>query len=187
MVFLLIAIAVGYTSVIYMVDTGSALTTRRIGPWVVWTNAARANADPYTRAHFARTGSLPLSSKLVLTYQALTDETGNELRSGCDYNVKGSGPDALWWSLSLYDAKGQLIPNSASRHGFTSNSVLRRTNGEYTITIAREARAGNWLPSMRAGKLMLRLLVQQPKYIPNQNENDEEARELPSINQISCR
>ncbi len=37
----------------YMIDVGTRLTTEQHGPWVGWTSAGRADADPYTRAHFA--------------------------------------------------------------------------------------------------------------------------------------
>ena len=185
--FLLVTAAVAYGTLRYMVDTGSALTTRHIGPWTIWANAARADADPYTRAHFARTGALPLSSRIMLTYHASSDEEGYPLRSRCDYEITGSGPAAQWWSLSLFTSKGRLIENPARRHSFTSQTVLRGTDGSYTISIAREARAGNWLPSRRAGKLMVRLLVQQPRYIHDQAGSDEEERELPSIRRIKCR
>ena len=187
LLFLVIAAGVGYVSIRYMVDTGSTLTTRRIGPWTIWINAARIDADPYTRAHFARNGALPISSRIILTYQARTDDKGDPLRSGCEYEIKGVGPAAQWWSMSLFTAKGALIANKANRHSFTSDSVVRAIDGSYTIAVASQARAGNWLPSNRAGKLILRLLVQQPRYIHGQNDTREEARELPSITKVSCR
>ncbi len=187
MIFALVAIGVAYSSIRYMVDTGSALTTRRIGPWTVWANAARLIGDPYTRAHFARNGALPLTSRMVLSYHATTDDSGEKLRSRCDYEIRGTGPAAQWWSLSVFNSKGKLIANPAERHSFTSSSVVRRPDGSYTISLAREARAGNWLPSMRVGKLMLRLMVQQPRYGHGADSGNEEPRELPVINRLTCR
>ena len=55
----------------YMIDVGTRLTTEKHGPWVGWTSAGRADADPYTRAHFARLGTLQLTTEIALTYRRL--------------------------------------------------------------------------------------------------------------------
>src|SRR5262249_1530825 len=73
----------------YMIGVGTPLTTVQQGPWVGWTSGGRADADPYTRAHFARLGSLQLSAENLLTYVAHTDSDGRRLHSSCDYSVEG--------------------------------------------------------------------------------------------------
>ena len=73
----------------YMIDIGTPLTTVREGPWVSWTSAGRADADPYTRAHFARLGTLQLTAEMTLTYVAFSDSQGRRLHSSCDYSVEG--------------------------------------------------------------------------------------------------
>ena len=57
--FLGIVLIGGVGSSWYMVDAGSSLTTTTIGSWTTWPSAARSDADPYTRAHYARLGLLP--------------------------------------------------------------------------------------------------------------------------------
>ena len=47
----------------YMIDVGTPLTTVRQGPWLGWVSGGRADADPYTRAHFTRLGTLQLSAE----------------------------------------------------------------------------------------------------------------------------
>ena len=69
----LLALAAGLGSAWYMIDAGAAFTTGRIGPWAVWYSAGNPTADPYTKAHFARTGRLPITSTSALYYSARSD------------------------------------------------------------------------------------------------------------------
>ena len=73
-VFVAIALGFGIWSSWVLVERGAGLTTKTNGAWVMWTVAGRPDADPYTRAHFARTGSLPLSSTAVHTWEARVDD-----------------------------------------------------------------------------------------------------------------
>jgi hypothetical protein len=45
------------------------------------------------------------------------------------------------------------------RHGFTSQEIIRKADGQFDITIAPRARPGNWLPTGGVEKyqLVLRL------------------------------
>ena len=104
----------------YMIDVGTRLTTEKHGPWVGWTSAGRADADPYTRAHFARLGTLQLTTEIALTFVALTDSDGNRLHSSCDYAVEGREPGNHWWSLTVFNDRGDLIANAAQRYTYTS-------------------------------------------------------------------
>ena len=68
----------GLVSSWYMIDRGALLTTERDGPWVSWTSAGRADADPYTRAHFARLGTLQLTTEISRSYVAYADSDGGK-------------------------------------------------------------------------------------------------------------
>ena len=57
-----VALVLGIGSAWYMIERGSPLTTVRAGPWKSWLSEGNPNADPYTRAHLARSGRLPLTS-----------------------------------------------------------------------------------------------------------------------------
>ena len=61
--------------------------------------------------------------------------------------VSGTTPPARFWTLTLYDPDGRLVANSVNRYGFTSQEIVRRTDGSFDIVIAPRARAGNWLPT----------------------------------------
>src|SRR5262245_17863161 len=63
-VFVGLALGGGLGTAWYMIEGGSRLSTRTFGPWTTWVAAGRPDADPYTRAHTARNGLLPLASTL---------------------------------------------------------------------------------------------------------------------------
>lgn len=178
---------VGLGSSWYMVDAGSALTTQRVGPWVAWTTAARPDADPYTRAHFSRSGMLPMSSEVAPTFIATTDDEGVKLHSSCDYIVEGPSLSSPWWSISVFDQNGRLIASPADRYAYTSDTVALGGDGRFTIALARDARPGNWLPTGRAGRLALVVVKLDPPGRARQRTSGREADQMPSIRKVSCR
>ena len=95
-----LALVGGAGSAWYMIEAGSRLSTRAFGPWTTWISAGRPDADPYTRAHTARNGLLPVSSTLELTFQAKTDSQGARLTSSCDYTITMPSSEPAWWSLA---------------------------------------------------------------------------------------
>lgn len=184
-IFLGIVLIGGLVSSWYMVSAGSSLTTRSIGPWVTWTAEGRADADPYTRAHFARSGTLNLSTELAGTYIASYDSEGIRLHSSCEYSIKGQEIDARWWSMTAFDDKGRLIPNPAGRYAFTSDTVTVEPDNTFLVTLARDARPGNWLPTGGAGRLTLVLAVLEGA---NSTVDGEAANmSLPLIKRVACR
>ena len=54
----------------------SPLTTTKVGPWSGWISEGNPHADPYTRAHVARSGRLPLTSTVARYFVARTDSAG---------------------------------------------------------------------------------------------------------------
>jgi hypothetical protein len=169
----------------YMVEAGTPLTTARRGPWVTWTAAARPDADPYTRAHFASSGTLPVSAEIQRSYVARVDSAGERLHSSCEYAVEGPMPKAEWWSIAVFDDRGRLISNFAERHAFTGQTIAPRSGGGYVIALAREARPGNWLPTGGAGRLALVFNVVEQR-APDQALRGDDGV-LPTVRKIKCR
>jgi hypothetical protein len=186
-VFLGIAVLGGFGSAWIMIHSGSQLTAATVGPWVTWTAAGRMDADPYTRAHTVRLGLLPLTSTLAVTYQAQTDGGGQRIHSSCVYSVDVTGLDAEWWSLAVFDERGGLIRNSADRYAYNASTVLRDADGGTRILVGREARSGNWLPTAGAGRLILSLTVQDPRWTTAASTEATRGRTLPDIKTLSCR
>jgi hypothetical protein len=177
-----LSIVLGIGSALYLVDTGSRLTTQRNGPWVMWSRAGQRDLDPYTRARYAKLGSLPLSTQIAATWEARYDLDGRRLHSSCEYLLEAEPIDATWFNLAVYDDNGLLIPNSAERHSFTSQTIAANPDGSFFIVLAREARPGNWLPVGGAGRITLLITMIEPK--PSVVES---AQQLPSIRRIGCR
>jgi len=167
----------------YMVEAGSRISTVHKGPWVIWTAAARPDADPYTRAHFVHAGTLPLSAAVERMYVAKRDANGDRLHSSCEYALEGKLNKIEWWSIAVFDENGKLIPNGAERYAFTRQTTATDSAGAFTITLAREARPGNWLPVGGAGRIAVALkLIDQRA--TEQGLND---LEVPTIRKIRCR
>jgi hypothetical protein len=176
----------GLGSAWYMIEGGSRLSSRSFGPWVTWPTAGRPDADPYTRAHIARNGLLPLSSTSELTFRAKTDSRGARLTSACDYAVVMQEFDPTWWGLAVYDGQGRLVANAADRHAFNSSTAMRELDGRTVITLARDARPGNWLPSGRSSRIILALSVEDARWA-NAVHDGGTPRSMPQIVRTACR
>jgi hypothetical protein len=187
-VFLGIAVLGGFGSAWVMIHSGSQLTAATVGPWVTWTAAGRMDADPYTRAHTVRLGLLPLTSTLATTYQAQTDVAGQRIHSSCVYAIDVSNLEAEWWSLAVFDDRGGLIRNNAERYAYNASTALRDADGGTRVIVGREARAGNWLPTAGAGRLVLSLMIQDPRWTSGTSAGEPvRTRALPEIKTLSCR
>jgi len=182
----IIALILGLGSAWYMIEEGSALTTSRVGPWSVWRSAGKPDADPYTKAHMARAGRLPITATSALYFFADGDETGNSLLSTCEYVVEGRPLNAAWWSLAVYDGTGRLIPNKAGRHSFNRTDVARRADGSFRIVLARSARPGNWLPTAAEGSLKLVLRAYDLRDADSVLDKAAAERGLPTIRKVVC-
>jgi len=183
-----VALMLGIGSAKYMIEDGSPLTTKQVGPWASWISEGNPNTDPYTKAHLARSGRLPLTSTTARYFVAHTDDTGYELNSACEYSVEGSALNARWWSIALYDEHGSLIDNPSKRWSFNSEEAIRRSDGTYRINLARNARPENWLPTGddTDRKLVLMLRIYGPRDIDTSGIGQIPDDRLPKIERKTC-
>lgn len=186
-VFAAVALATGFGSVWYMTEIGTGLTTDRLGPWSLWRDAARPTSDPYTRAHVLGASRLPVPASHGQYLTATRDSSGSRLYGDCEYEIVGRGPDAQWWSLAVYDLKGNLIPHPAERYAVSSATALRDSAGTFTVRLARDARPGNWLPVGTDGGIALVLRVYLPEPPAGPDLPTISPAEIPAINRIECR
>jgi hypothetical protein len=177
----------GIGSAWHMIERGSPLTTTKVGPWDGWVSEGNPSADPYTRAHVARSGRLPLTSTVARYFVAHTDSAGRSLASDCEYSIQGFPLNARWWSIAVYDEYGGLIENSSQRYSFNSEEMLRHSDGTFRVNLSRRARPENWLPTGNADQpLVLLLRIYNPRetdasgigLIPNDR--------LPKIERKAC-
>jgi hypothetical protein len=181
---LIIAVCSGLGTTWFAVAHGAAFGAIRIGPWTGWPKTGTTDIDPYARATIARDGQLPVASGDGIGFLARADDDGRRLDGRCEVTVQGLTPPARFWTLTLYDAEGRLVANSLNRYGFTSQEIIRRMDGSFEVTIAPRARAGNWLPTGGADRIVLELrLYDTPVGAATRIGRDAT---MPSINEKPC-
>jgi hypothetical protein len=142
-----VAAVVGLGTTWFALTKGTAFGAIPIGAWTAWPKTGTTDIDPYARAVIARRGELPLGLGDGVAFYASADDKGRALDGRCDIDLSGITPAARFWTLTLYDPEGRLVANSLNRQGFTSEEIIRSTEGNFAIQIAPRARAGNWLPT----------------------------------------
>jgi hypothetical protein len=183
--FAVLSLVLGLGTAYYGIEHGFAFVALRSGPWKAWVNSGSLTADPYTRAHIARFGELPINSANGLTFTAKSDSDGRDLSSACDYEIVARPLSAVWWSIALYDSNGRLIPNKAGRHAFNSQNLTVLPDGTQRIAMAPNARPGHWLPSGEDHDLVLVLRVIRPLSLEQQRQGSA-LEGLPAIQRVSC-
>jgi hypothetical protein len=156
---LAIAAAIGLGTTWIALTKGTAYGGVTIGAWTAWPKNGTAGIDPYARAIVARTGELPVGSGDGIAFHAHTDDAGQPLDGRCNVLLSGITPQARFWTLTLYDPQGRLVANSVLRHGFTSQEIIRKSDGTFDLIVGPRARPGNWLPTggVERYQLVLRL------------------------------
>jgi hypothetical protein len=142
-----VAAAFGLGLTQFALTRGTAFGAITIGAWTAWPKTGTSDIDPYARAAIARSGELPIGSGDGVAFFAALDDTGRALDGRCTVTIAGTTPAARFWTVTLYDLDGRLIPNAADRYGFTSQEIARRADGSFEIVLAPRARPGNWLPT----------------------------------------
>ncbi len=163
---------------------GVEIGTLTIGPWTARPRIGTSEIDPYARAAVARSGELPIGAGDGITFRATADNAGKKLDGRCDVVVSGVTPPARFWTLTVYDTKGKLVANTLNRYGFTSQEVVRASDGSFTVRIAPRARSGNWLPTGGISRYQLLLrLYDTPVGVATRSQKDAP---LPSITMAGC-
>jgi len=177
-VFLTLGAILGIGSAWYALDEEQGFFKVKYGPWVLRREAGSPESDPYTIAHFVRSGMLPAKALEVMYFFARRDDQGLALDARCTYSLNGKTIDAARWSLSLYSENGNLVRNPARRYGFNSENIIRYDKNTIHMIISPEAAPGNWLPGGEDGKrqLILRLYNPSRSYV-----SDPASTPLPAI------
>jgi hypothetical protein len=143
----IVAAAIGLGLTWTALTEGTAYGGVTIGAWTAWPRNGTPGIDPYAKAIVARTGELPVGSGDGVAFYARADDSGLILDGRCDVVLAGTTPQSRFWTLTLYDPEGRLVANSLQRQGFTSQEVIRRSDGSFEVTVSPRARPGNWLPT----------------------------------------
>jgi hypothetical protein len=181
---LLIATVVGTGATFLTATRGTDLNTLTIGAWTARPRTGTAEIDPYARAAIARSGELPIGTGDGVSFSAKADDNKRPLDGRCDVVVSGVTPAARFWTLTLYDNKGYLVANALERYGFTSQEIVRGSDGAFEVRIAARSRAGNWLPTGGLDRYVLMLrLYDTPVGVATRSQRDAP---MPSIATVSC-
>lgn len=181
---LIIATAVGLGATWTTSTRGTSFGAITIGAWTAWPRTGAADIDPYARAAVARSGALPIGSGDGVEFIARTDDNGRQLDGRCDVSVSGITPAARFWTLTLYDTRGNLVSNSLQRYGFTSQEIVRAADGTFGIRIAPRSRSGNWLPTGGLDRYLLIVrLYDTPVGVATRSQRDAP---MPSITTVGC-
>ena len=184
LVTLTIATIVGLGATWMTATRGVNVGTIKIGAWTARPKTGTSDIDPYSRASVARSGELPVGTGDGVMFTATTDDTGRQLDGRCDVVVKGVTPAARFWTLTFYDPKGRLVANSLQRYGFTSQEIVRGSDGGFEVRITSRSRAGNWLPTGGLDHYMLALrLYDTPVGVGTRTQKDAP---MPSIVTVGC-
>ncbi|MBB4394706.1 DUF1214 domain-containing protein [Bradyrhizobium sp. ERR14] len=181
---LLLATVVGLGATWMTTTHGTEIGALTIGAWTARPRTGTADVDPYSRATIVRNGELPIGTGDGVAFTATTDDKKKALDGRCDVIVSGVTPPARFWTLTLYDRKGHLVANSLARYGFTSQEIVRQSDGSFEIRIASRSRAGNWLPTggIERYALMLRL-YDTPVGVATRTQRDAP---MPTISTVGC-
>ncbi|WP_315833861.1 DUF1214 domain-containing protein [Bradyrhizobium prioriisuperbiae] len=181
---LVIATAVGLGVTWVTATRGVNIGTLTIGAWKARPRTGSSDIDPYARASVARSGELPVGTGDGIAFTATTDDSKRPLDGRCDVVVSGVTPAARFWTLTLYDPKGQLVANGMNRYGFTSQEIVRGSDGAFELRITSRARAGNWLPTGGLDRYMLMLrLYDTPVGVATRTQRDAP---MPTIATVGC-
>ena len=142
-----LATLVGLGATYFALTRGAAFGALKIGAWTAFPRTGTADADPYARASISRTGLLPVGLGDGVSFTATTDDQNQVLDGRCNVLLSGTTPTARFWTITLYNAAGQLVANSVNRFGFTSQEIVRRADGTFEIAVTPRASTGNWLPT----------------------------------------
>jgi len=181
---LMLATAVGLGLTWVTATRGVNVGTLTIGAWTARPRIGSSDIDPYARASIARSGELPVGTGDGIAFIARSDDGKRPLDGRCDVVVSGVTPAARFWTLTLYDPKGQLVANGMNRYGFTSQEIVRGSDGAFEIRITSRARAGNWLPTGGIDRYMLMLrLYDTPVGVATRTQRDAP---MPAITTVGC-
>jgi hypothetical protein len=180
---ILLGILAGGGAAVQAVRQGFADGTLSSGPWETGKDFGSADASALVRARVALRGLLALPRSEAMYFTARTDSSGHPLEGRCRYEIRGGRFDARWWSITLYDRAGWLVPNQWHRYSAGSSAVPPESADAWAIALAPDDQPGLWIPSTGAPQFELTMRL----YHPGAALRDApQQAAMPEIRQIAC-
>lgn len=181
----LIGMALGVGLALYQIRSSGLGNDIHVGPWTTGRDIGTADADMKTRAIVALRGLLALPKEEARYFTAATDSAGAPLSGKCSYTISRGIIDARWWSITLYDRAGWLIPNRSNRHSVGSATIPADQASHWSLTVAPDqASAALWIPTATSGPFELTLRTYRPR---NKLATDPERTIMPTITKGACK
>lgn len=180
----LLGIVLGSGLAVWQVRSSGLGNDVRVGPWSTGRDVGTADADMKTRAIIALRGLLALPAREARYFNAVTDSAGAPLSGKCRYAVRGGTIAARWWSVTLYDKGGWLIPNASNRYSIGSARIPAADADHWTVWIAPDEQPGLWIPTGTDGPFELTLRTYRPR---GDMARDPARITLPTITREACR
>jgi hypothetical protein len=157
--------------------------TMTIGGWEAQPRAATAEADAYSRAYTARSGTFVRGSAEGLTLYRSTDDAGDPLVGHCRYEIDGRVRPAHEWTLDI----GGSADGTDGRDTLVSltNSQLTnyRPDGSFAITLDQTIAPGNWVRPATRSPFTLFLTLYDTAIASNTGLNTPV---LPAVRKVAC-
>ena len=145
---------------------------KKVDEWSLHVHPGRYEQDYLDRAADARSGVVAAVADDVLCFHTGTDHTGESLKGSNQYVINFSQglipPVNAFWSITLYDSRQRLVPNSMLRNAIGDRDRLR-VNPDNSVSIHIQhdwpgtAKDSNWLPAPKeAFSLALKMYWPKP-------------------------
>ena len=178
-----VGLVLGGGAAVLSVRAGALDGGERAGPWMTGRDFGTAQATRFTRAVVALRGLLALPAREARYYTAVTDDAGRPLEGKCRYRITGGALPARWWSLTLYDRAGYLVPNPAGQYSLGSAGLPLAEAARWTAVAAPDRQPGHWLPTGGIDRFELTLRA----YLPaDGGTGNFTQKQLPSIVREGC-
>jgi hypothetical protein len=144
---------------------------KTVNGWSLYTHPGRYRKSYLDRAADAQSGRVAALGEDILSFHTGIDHTGEPLNGLNRYLINFSRglipPVNAFWSITLYDSRCHLVPNSVFRNAIGDRDRLR-VNSDNSVSIHIQhdwpgpAKDSNWLPAPKE-KFSLALKMYWPK------------------------
>ncbi len=182
-----VGLVAGFVYAVHSVRSGALGSGERIGAWETGRDFGTADQSASTRAIVALRGLLALPAAEARYYTARVDDAGRPLTANCTYRLTGGRLAAQFWTVTLYDADGYLVPNDAKVFSVGNMAMSPAEQSRWTILASPTQQPGRWLPTGgEAGKTDPIALTLRAYLPADGGKGNFAAAELPPIRRETC-